>query len=236
MYSLHSLSHLLPKLKFYNIATVLFILPFLPFFALPSVMSTLFLLFAVSFASSSRGRLFPAMKFACNTTGPENSTQLAVDHQYSMLVFEFRQEMFVAPWNNEEAVLQRQAAAVAASAPEGTQSPPVYVYRNINLGSMFRLQRPAMQNASNAGWFLGPESVSAPSLSHSLSLAYCHYYYYLYYLYYYYYYPATTTTTTTTTLLRCNAAIYTYTHYSLTPPRTPGWSSGAACRWILSTI
>ena len=101
---------------------------------------------SASFAHPLPLRRLPTMKFACNTSGPENSSQLAEDLRYTMLIFEFRQAMDVKPWDDAEHALQQQAAAVAASAPAGTVPPPVFVYRNINLGSMFKLQRPVVEN------------------------------------------------------------------------------------------
>ena len=119
---------------------------------------------SASFAHPLPLRRLPTMKFACNTSGPENSSQLAEDLRYTMLIFEFRQAMDVKPWDDAEHALQQQAAAVAASAPAGTVPPPVFVYRNINLGSMFKLQRPVMKDPTKAAWFLSNASVD-PTLN-----------------------------------------------------------------------
>ena len=102
------------------------------------------------FRNSSVGTLH----FGCNTTGPENGTQLTELARYSMPILEFRHESVPhANWGEEEAVLAAQAAALAAAQPG---APRAWVYRNVNLGSMFALQRPVMTNPSRSGWFLGP--------------------------------------------------------------------------------
>ena len=102
------------------------------------------------FRNSSVGTLH----FGCNTTGPENATQLAQLARYSMPIIEFRHESVPhEEWHHEEAVLANQAAALAVAQPAG---PRAWVYRNVNLGSMFALQRPIMTDPSRASWFLGP--------------------------------------------------------------------------------
>ena len=102
------------------------------------------------FRNSSVG----TMHFGCNTTGPENATQLADLSRYSMPIIEFRHESVPhEEWDHEEAVLAKQAAALAVAQPAGSRA---WVYRNVNLGSMFALQRPIMTDPSRESWFLGP--------------------------------------------------------------------------------
>ena len=94
----------------------------------------LLLLLLLGLAPAIRG--FPnssvgLLHFGCNTTGPENATQLAQLAKYSMPIIEFRHESVPhAAWHREEAVLAAQAAALAAAQPAGSRA---WVYRNVNL-------------------------------------------------------------------------------------------------------
>lgn len=110
-----------------------------------------------AWAAPVRPSPFPAMHFGCNTTGPESAGQLRNLSRYQMPIFEFRQQCcgITAPWNDTEATLSAQATALAATSP-GARS---WVYRNAEMGSMFALQRPFMDNPANDYLFLGPARI-----------------------------------------------------------------------------
>ena len=119
--------------------------------------ATLLLLFGLGLPAAVRGfrnSSVGTMHFGCNITGSENATQLAGLSRYSMPIIEFRHESVPhEEWDHEEAVLAKQAAALAVAQPAGSRA---WVYRNVNLGSMFALQRPIMTDPSRDSWFLGP--------------------------------------------------------------------------------
>lgn len=104
---------------------------------------------------SSADAGFPAMHFGCNTSGPENTTQLQLLSRYAMPIIEFRQSCCgVDSWDDEEAVLEAQATALRKQT--GARA---FVYRNVNAGSMFKLQRAVMEDPAKAYLFLNKASV-----------------------------------------------------------------------------
>ena len=103
--------------------------------------------------ASSAG--FPALHFACNTTGPENTTQLRQLARYDTVIFEFRQQCCGGdPWTHAEAIMETQAKALAKDTGKRA-----WVYRNINAGSVFALQRSFMFDPKNDALFIGPAGV-----------------------------------------------------------------------------
>eukprot|EP01084_Bolivina_argentea_P255084 428959_1 len=94
---------------------------------------------------------FPSLHFACNTSGPENTTQLQQDALYQMVIYEFRHERDDGTWTNEESVLQQQCSALKHLSPET----PCLVYRSgCWAGSMFKLGQEAINIGTGNNWFL----------------------------------------------------------------------------------
>jgi hypothetical protein len=105
---------------------------------------------------------FPALHFGCNTTGPENATQLRELRRYAMPILEFRQGCCGGqPWTNAERNMELQAEALAAvaapAAVGGKGTAAAWVYRNANAGSVFAQQRDFMRGHDS--YFTGPPSV-----------------------------------------------------------------------------
>jgi hypothetical protein len=127
-------------------------------------MSNIILLGVILLVAKSTARI-STMHFGCNASGPESDTQLNADLRYSTMVFEFRHEMLVQPWNNEEIVLEKQADSLVKFAKQQKRTiPEIFVYRNINAGSMFKNQAKVMFDPAYDGMFLKPPSTD-PTLN-----------------------------------------------------------------------
>ena len=130
---------------------------------MPFVMGQLIIIAALTSRATSQH--IPAMHFGCNASGPENATQLAALLNYETVVFEFRHQMDVKPWNREESVLEEQAVALKRFAEQQRRPiPQIFVYWNVNAGSMFALQRQIMFDPAYDHFFLSSPSVD-PTLN-----------------------------------------------------------------------
>ena len=102
---------------------------------------------------------FPSLHFACNTSGPDSPAQLVEDRRYSTVIFEFRHEMDVLPWDHEEQVLSNAAAALRNYPQHAAVPPAAWVYRNSgSAGEMFATERAVMTDPTKDSWFLAKQS------------------------------------------------------------------------------